>query len=226
MVVAESRRPPSGPTIAPREFESQGGNWGQLSSRANLRELIVHSHTWTMHAELRQAIRVSLRGRVLPRTARVASRSVHATTLPTDFVTLTVGATSLARVRHALLQSDLVSAVEMQRWQRAPSRRPLAADRQRRATAARRAMPYDYATASHNASHWWRRGATGRGVRVAIFDTGLNAAHSFAGNVVEIVDFTDERTSEDRVGHSTFMTWTIASHSHLPRLRRDRRNLT
>ena len=47
-------------------------------------------------------------------------------------------------------------------------------------------MPRDYATTSHNASHWWRRGATGRGVRVAIFDTGLNAAHSFVGNVVEV----------------------------------------
>lgn len=72
-------------------------------------------------------------------------------------------------------------------------------------------MPRDFMTTALNASHWWRRGASGRGVRIAIFDTGLNAQHSFVSNVVEIVNFTGEESSEDIVGHSTFMTGTVAS---------------
>ena len=53
-------------------------------------------------------------------------------------------------------------------------------------------------------------------MRIAIFDTGLNADHPFAANVVEIVNFTGEQTTDDLVGHSTFMCGTIAARSECP----------
>ena len=59
------------------------------------------------------------------------------------------------------------------------------------------------------AAAYWKRGATGRGVRVAIFDTGLPPTHDVA-NVEEVVNFTGEDSTEDKVGHSSFMAGVIA----------------
>ncbi|CAN0069398.1 unnamed protein product [Hapterophycus canaliculatus] len=47
------------------------------------------------------------------------------------------------------------------------------------------------------------KGFKGAGVRVAVFDTGLEAGGHDFGNVVERINWTDEDTLEDRVGHGT-----------------------
>ena len=51
----------------------------------------------------------------------------------------------------------------------------------------------------------WRLGHTGAGIRVAIFDTGLGAAHPHLRNVEERTNWTDEETVEDAVGHGSFV---------------------
>ena len=119
-----------------------------------------------------------------------------------------------------MLRNPLLLAVDIDRRHGiSTKRRPLAAERARKRTSGLKGnqpMPPDFITVAMNASHWWRKGARGRGVRVAIFDTGLGDAHSFAPNVVEIINFTDEPTTDDTVGHSTFMTGTISSRSQCP----------
>ena len=52
----------------------------------------------------------------------------------------------------------------------------------------------------------------GAGLRVAIFDTGLPPEHGYVRHVAGAVNFCDEQTTEDRVGHSSFMAGVIASH--------------
>ena len=52
---------------------------------------------------------------------------------------------------------------------------------------------------------------TGRGLKVAIFDTGLPPVHGYVRNVAAAVNFCEEATTEDRVGHSSFMAGVIAS---------------
>lgn len=43
-------------------------------------------------------------------------------------------------------------------------------------------------------------------MKVAVFDTGLRANHPHFRNVVEIKNWTDEDTTEDGLGHGTFVT--------------------
>ena len=61
----------------------------------------------------------------------------------------------------------------------------------------------------------WDQGVTGRGITVALIDTGVHAAHpDLAGRVVHCVDFSHEAGSEaecaDTFGHGTFMAGLIA----------------
>jgi len=66
-----------------------------------------------------------------------------------------------------------------------------------------------------NADALWRLGHTGRGVRVAVFDTGIPESHPSFRNVRERTDWTDEETLEDHIGHGTFVAGLIAStHPH------------
>lgn len=58
----------------------------------------------------------------------------------------------------------------------------------------------------------WRQGATGRGINVAIFDTGLQNNHPHFKNVIERIDFTDESNPDDIIGHGTFVCGLIASY--------------
>lgn len=61
----------------------------------------------------------------------------------------------------------------------------------------------------------WQQGITGRGVTVALIDTGVHAAHpDLAGRVTHCVDFSNEAGTEaecaDTFGHGTFMAGLIA----------------
>eukprot|EP01114_Cavostelium_apophysatum_P015127 TRINITY_DN4060_c1_g1_i2.p1 TRINITY_DN4060_c1_g1~~TRINITY_DN4060_c1_g1_i2.p1 ORF type:complete len:1010 (+),score=235.23 TRINITY_DN4060_c1_g1_i2:192-3221(+) len=64
-----------------------------------------------------------------------------------------------------------------------------------------------------NAQYLWDKQYTGTGIRVAVFDTGLQRYHPHFRNVIEIKNWTDEDTSDDGIGHGTFVTGVIASQS-------------
>ncbi|GII75114.1 serine protease [Sphaerisporangium rufum] len=57
----------------------------------------------------------------------------------------------------------------------------------------------------------WEKGYTGTGVKVAVLDTGIDAAHpDLAGKVAARADFTEEPDERDTVGHGTHVASTIA----------------
>lgn len=64
-----------------------------------------------------------------------------------------------------------------------------------------------------NAHFLWENKFTGTGVRVAIFDTGLRKQHPHFRNVREITNWTNEDSTDDGVGHGTFVAGVIASQS-------------
>lgn len=64
-----------------------------------------------------------------------------------------------------------------------------------------------------NAQYLWDEGYTGKGIKVAVFDTGLEMKHPHFRNVVLRTDWTDEETKDDLLGHGTFVTGVIASDS-------------
>eukprot|EP01132_Coremiostelium_polycephalum_P005432 gene5432-6776_t len=62
-----------------------------------------------------------------------------------------------------------------------------------------------------NARALWEHGFTGKGTKVAIFDTGLKKKHPHFKNVVEITNWTSESKEDDAIGHGTFVAGVIAS---------------
>jgi subtilisin family serine protease len=57
----------------------------------------------------------------------------------------------------------------------------------------------------------WRAGDTGRGVTVAVLDTGIDAAHpDLKGQIVAEKNFSQSRGVADRFGHGTFVAGEIA----------------
>lgn len=54
-------------------------------------------------------------------------------------------------------------------------------------------------------------GITGKGVKIAIFDTGLAASHPHFKKIKERSNWTNEKTLEDGLGHGTFVAGVIAS---------------
>jgi len=55
------------------------------------------------------------------------------------------------------------------------------------------------------------RGLRGQGVKVAVFDTGLHAAHPHFTNVVERINWTNDRQLSDGIGHGTFVAGVVCS---------------
>jgi len=64
---------------------------------------------------------------------------------------------------------------------------------------------------SMQANVLWGLGYRGKGVRVAVFDTGLPKSHPHFKNVKDRTDWTDDSASVDTVGHGTFVAGVIAS---------------
>ncbi|MFF4617621.1 S8 family peptidase [Nonomuraea jabiensis] len=57
----------------------------------------------------------------------------------------------------------------------------------------------------------WERGFDGKGVKVAVLDTGIDAGHpDFAGRILAGENFSDSAGIADRVGHGTHVASTIA----------------
>ena len=172
--------------------------------------LVVQFGAWAPHAELGWLCTRALREEPKLRAAgyRIRPRPLHWPDERTDFVILETRAPAAAAealLRHRPADRAQVRAVSPMRHYSAgpPARRPLAGPPSRGGAS----VPKDYITTHLNASHWWARGARGSGVRVAIFDTGLPAINS--AKIAEAVNFASERTTDDRVGHSAFMTGVI-----------------
>jgi membrane-bound transcription factor site-1 protease len=59
--------------------------------------------------------------------------------------------------------------------------------------------------------YMWNKGYTGKNVNIAIFDTGLEQNHPYFKNIIERIDFTDEKNPDDKIGHGTFIAGVIGS---------------
>ncbi|MGW1886053.1 S8 family serine peptidase [Streptomyces sp. NPDC001970] len=69
----------------------------------------------------------------------------------------------------------------------------------------------DRSVAQIGAPEVWKTGATGKGVKVAVLDTGIDTAHpDLAGRLGEIRNFSASDSTRDLVGHGTHVAATIA----------------
>lgn len=73
-----------------------------------------------------------------------------------------------------------------------------------------RAIPRQI-TSVLQADSLWNMGITGKGIKVAIFDTGLSKSHPHFRKIKERTNWTNEKTLDDGLGHGTFVAGVIAS---------------
>ncbi|CAH1968449.1 unnamed protein product [Acanthoscelides obtectus] len=73
-----------------------------------------------------------------------------------------------------------------------------------------RAVPRQITTVLQ-ADSLWNMGITGKGIKVAIFDTGLSKTHPHFRKIKERTNWTNEKTYDDGLGHGTFVAGVIAS---------------
>jgi len=64
-----------------------------------------------------------------------------------------------------------------------------------------------------SAGRLWAAGYKGKGVKIAVFDTGLSSLHPHFKNVVQRTDWTGEKIADDSVGHGTFVASVIGGSS-------------
>ncbi|MEW2440841.1 S8 family serine peptidase [Micromonospora marina] len=75
----------------------------------------------------------------------------------------------------------------------------------------RRRLTLDHSVPQIGAPSAWAAGYTGKGVRVAVLDTGVDLTHpDLAGKVAQSRNFTEEADPDDIVGHGTHVASTIA----------------
>ncbi|MFV2111834.1 S8 family serine peptidase [Micromonospora sp. LOL_025] len=75
----------------------------------------------------------------------------------------------------------------------------------------RRQLTLDRSVPQIGAPEAYRAGYTGRGVRVAVLDTGIDATHpDLAGRVAQVRNFTEESAPGDIVGHGTHVASIVA----------------
>ncbi|MGW3897845.1 S8 family serine peptidase [Micromonospora profundi] len=75
----------------------------------------------------------------------------------------------------------------------------------------RRRVTLDHSVPQIGAPAAWAAGLTGKGVSVAVLDTGVDATHpDLAGKVAEARNFTEVTDGRDMVGHGTHVASTIA----------------
>lgn len=160
--------------------------------------LIVTFHDWAPHSELSTAIGVALDS-ILPRTSWIVRELSHRMQmLPSDFVAIElkgVSSPTCRLVRQALRRHHHVRSVTRERVYGSTDRKQ-SVSRSRNArlppsrmlevaatSAAESAVmdptPHDFITKKLDAARWWDRGISGKGIRVAIMDTGLKRNQTF-----------------------------------------------
>lgn len=84
-----------------------------------------------------------------------------------------------------------------------------------------RAARLDWNLRQINAPDAWRSGLAGKGVRVAVLDTGVDTTHpALKGKVVAQANFTSSDTVADRNGHGTHVASTAVGNAGVTRERR------
>ncbi|MFI9811903.1 S8 family serine peptidase [Saccharothrix variisporea] len=112
-------------------------------------------------------------------------------------------------VRHRLDAVDAVAAIQSKAttkalWDARSSVRKIWLDGLRKPT-------LDVSVPQIGAPAVWEAGHTGKGVKVAVVDTGIDAEHpDLAGKVVDRRDFTGGDRPGDQIGHGTHVASTIA----------------
>ena len=138
--------------------------------------------------------------------------------VPTDFLVLEFQEDEETQVK-SILSHDLVKSVSLEsRYER----RKILQHIEKKTFFSARNLQYGSnsrlrgqgisASKKIGADRLWRRNITGRGVKVAVFDTGIREHHPHIRNLVERSVWTDETSADDGVGHGSFVAGSIAGH--------------